>query len=150
MLKEKVHLLLKSLPQKIRRHCVPLPDYASGFADRWFERAVNPDQGLLEAIGADMWEQVKVRPQRSDFKPETLPAHLFMNFKVVDEHGRMLSGGRNPDQLKAEHGKQAQASFPKFAARADQVAQPLAHAHLPDWPFEIANSSRREIAGQYV
>src|SRR3546814_13388305 len=94
MRKEKVHLLLKSLPQKIRRHCVPLPDYASGFADRWFERAVNPDQGLLEAIGADMWEQVKVRPQRSDFKPETLPAQLFMNFKVVDEHVRMLSGGR--------------------------------------------------------
>ena len=26
MLKEKVHLLLKSLPQKLRRHCVPLPD----------------------------------------------------------------------------------------------------------------------------
>ncbi len=135
MLKEKAHLLLKSLPQKIRRHCVPLPDYAAGFADRWFERAADPDQGLLEAIGADMWEQVKVRPQRSDFKPETLPAHLFMNFKVVDEHGRMLSGGRNLDQLKAEHGKQAQASFQKFAASDDQVAQALAHEQLTDWTF---------------
>jgi ATP-dependent helicase HrpA len=135
MLKEKVHLLLKSLPQKIRRHCVPLPDYAAGFADRWFERAADPDQGLLEAIGADMWEQVKLRPQRSDFKPETLPAHLFMNFKVVDEHGRMLSGGRNLDQLKAEHGKQAQASFQRFAASDDQVAQALAHEQLTDWTF---------------
>jgi ATP-dependent helicase HrpA len=135
MLKEKVHLLLKSLPQKIRRHCVPLPDYAAGFADRWFERAADPDQGLLEAIGVDMWEQVKLRPQRSDFKPETLPAHLFMNFKVVDEHGRMLSGGRNLDQLKAEHGKQAQASFQKFAASDDQVAQALAHEQLTDWTF---------------
>ncbi|HWK69730.1 MAG TPA: ATP-dependent RNA helicase HrpA [Burkholderiaceae bacterium] len=135
MLKEKVLLLLKSLPQKIRRHCVPLPDYAAGFADRWFERAADPDQGLLEAIGADMWDQVKLRPQRSDFKPETLPAHLFMNFKVVDEHGRMLSGGRNLDQLKAEHGKQAQASFQKFAASDDQVAQALAHEQLTDWTF---------------
>jgi ATP-dependent helicase HrpA len=135
MLKEKVHLLLKSLPQKIRRHCVPLPDYAAGFADRWFERAADPDQGLLEAIGADMLEQVKLRPQRSDFKPETLPAHLFMNFKVVDEHGRMLSGGRNLDQLKAEHGKQAQASFQRFAASDDQVAQALAHEQLTDWTF---------------
>lgn len=135
MLKEKVHLLLKSLPQKIRRHCVPLPDYAAGFAGRWFERAADPGQGLPEAIGADMWEQVKVRPQRSDFKPETLPAHLFMNFKVVDEHGRMLSGGRNLDQLKAEHGKQAQASFQKFAASDEQVAQALAHEQLTDWTF---------------
>lgn len=135
MLKEKVHLLLKSLPQKIRRHCVPLPDYAAGFVDRWFDRAVNPEGGLLEAIGADMWEQLKLRPLRSDFKVETLPAHLFMNFKVVDEHGRMLSGGRNLDQLKAEHGKQAQASFQKFAARDDQVAQALAHEKLTDWTF---------------
>ena len=34
MLKEKAHLLLKSLPQKLRRHCVPLPDYAAGFVGR--------------------------------------------------------------------------------------------------------------------
>jgi ATP-dependent helicase HrpA len=34
MLKEKTHLLLKSLPQKLRRHCVPLPDYAANFVDR--------------------------------------------------------------------------------------------------------------------
>src|SRR3546814_10132436 len=48
---------------KMRRHCVPLPDYAVGFVDRWFERAAHPDRGLLEAIGADMWEQVKVRSE---------------------------------------------------------------------------------------
>lgn len=135
MLKEKVLLLLKSLPQKMRRHCVPLPDYAAGFVERWFERASAPDQGLLEAIASDMWEQVKVRPVRSDFKVETLPAHLFMNFKVLDEHGRMLSGGRNLDQLKAEHGRQAQASFQKLAARDENVAQALAHEQLTGWTF---------------
>lgn len=135
MLKEKVHLLLRSLPQKIRRHAVPLPDYATGFFERWFEHAVDPDTGLLEAIAADMWQQLKIRPLRSDFKIETLPAHLFMNFKIVDEHGRMLSGGRNLDQLKAEHGKQAQASFQRLAAHDDQVAQALAHEQLTDWSF---------------
>jgi len=135
MLKDKVLLLLKSLPQKLRRHCVPLPDYAAGFFERWFERAQNPSMGLLDAISADMWEQVKVRPQRSDFKLETLPAHLFMNFKVVDEHGRMLSGGRNLDQLKAEHGREAQASFQKVAARDENVAQALAHEQLTAWTF---------------
>ncbi len=135
MLKEKVHLLLKSLPQKLRRHCVPLPDYAAGFYERWFERAADPRISLPEAISADMWNEVKVRPQPSDFKQETLPAHLFMNFKVVDEHGRMLSGGRNLDQLKAEHGRQAQASFQKVAARDTQVAQALAHEKLTDWSF---------------
>lgn len=135
MLKEKVHLLLKSLPQKLRRHCVPLPDYAAGFAERWFDQAADPGMSLLDAISQDMWQQVKVRPQRSDFKLETLPAHLFMNFKVVDEHGRMLSGGRNLDQLKAEHGREAQASFQKVAGRDQGVAQALAHEKITDWSF---------------
>lgn len=135
MLKEKVHLLLKSLPQKMRRHCVPLPDYAAGFYQRWYERAADPSMGLLEAIRSDMWEQVKVRPSPSDFKLETLPAHLFMNFKVVDEHGRMLSGGRNLDQLKAEHGSRAQASFQKVAASDESVGQVLAHENLVEWSF---------------
>ena len=35
MLKEKVQLLLKSLPQKLRRHCVPLPEYAAGLSSGW-------------------------------------------------------------------------------------------------------------------
>lgn len=135
MLKEKVHLLLKSLPQKLRRHCVPLPDYAAGFAERWFDESTDPGISLLDAIAQDMWTQVKVRPQRTDFKTETLPAHLFMNFKVVDEHGRMLSGGRNLDQLKAEHGREAQASFQKVAGRDHEVAQALAHENLTDWTF---------------
>ncbi|MEI2417713.1 ATP-dependent RNA helicase HrpA [Orrella sp. JC864] len=135
MLKEKVQLLLKSLPQKLRRHCVPLPDYAAGFYERWYERLDDPQQGLLDALIADMWEQVKVRPQPGDFKLETLPAHLFMNFKVVDEHGRMLGAGRNLAQLKAELGKQAQATFQQVAARDAGVAQALSHENLSDWTF---------------
>ncbi|TEA71979.1 ATP-dependent RNA helicase HrpA [Allopusillimonas soli] len=135
MLKEKTHLLLRSLPQKLRRHCVPLPEYAAAFFERWFDRASDPGIGLLEAIGEDMWSHVKVRPQNADFKLETLPPHLFMNFKVVDEHGRMLSGGRNLDQLKAEHGREAQASFQKVAAKDEHVAHALAHEQLTDWSF---------------
>ncbi|MVW78921.1 ATP-dependent RNA helicase HrpA [Bordetella sp. 02P26C-1] len=147
MLKEKVHLLLKSLPQKLRRHCVPLPDYAAGFYDRWYDRLSDPKLGLVDAIIADMWDQVQVRPAPADFKLETLPAHLFMNFKVVDEHGRMLSAGRNLAQLKAEFGKQAQATFQQLAGRDAVVAEALAHENLTSWSFgplpEIMEIKRR-------
>lgn len=135
MLKEKVQLLLRSLPQRIRRHCVPLPDYVEGFFKRWFEDATDPNGSLLDAIIEDMNKQLRVRPHRTDFKPETLPAHLFMNFKVVDEQDRMLSGGRNLDQLKAEHQIQAQASFQKVAGRDRDVARALAHENLTSWTF---------------
>jgi ATP-dependent helicase HrpA len=33
--------------------------------------------------------------QRNDFKLEHAAAHLFMNFRVVDEHGRQLGMGRH-------------------------------------------------------
>src|SRR5690606_31874458 len=39
MLKEKVLWLLWSLPERLRRHRVPICDYAGGFLVRWFEEA---------------------------------------------------------------------------------------------------------------
>ncbi len=135
MLKEKVQLLLKSLPQKLRRHCVPLPDYAAAFHERWFERAADPGMSLIDALIQDIRDQRRVPVQATDFKLETLPPHLFMNFKIVDEHGRMLSGGRSLDQLRAEHGRHAQASFQQLAARDRQAAQVLEHEGLTAWTF---------------
>ncbi|MDQ1833635.1 ATP-dependent RNA helicase HrpA [Massilia scottii] len=115
MLKEKVHLLLKSLPQKLRRHCVPLPDYAARFCERVHEAGKFGRGDLIDAIIADIRSQTSLMVMSSDFKPETLPAHHFMNFKVIDEHGRQLDMGRNLATLQAEFGGQARQSFQKLA-----------------------------------
>ncbi|OXH81519.1 hypothetical protein CA830_40420, partial [Burkholderia multivorans] len=72
MLKEKVQLLLKSLPQKLRRHCVPLPDYAAGFVERTGRERFGAG-GLVEALIADVREQTQVAMKAADFKLETLP-----------------------------------------------------------------------------
>jgi ATP-dependent helicase HrpA len=114
MLKEKVQMLLKSLPQKLRRHCVPLPDYAAGFA----ERAEFGKGNLLDVLIADIREQTGVATKTTDFKLETLPAHHFMNFKIVEEHGRQLEMGRNLSALQAELGGQARESFQRLAEEA--------------------------------
>ncbi|WP_234745626.1 ATP-dependent RNA helicase HrpA [Burkholderia sp. WTPI3] len=115
MLKEKVQLLLKSLPQKLRRHCVPLPEYAAGFVERMGRERFGAG-GLVEALIGDVRAQTQVMMKTADFKLETLPAHLFMNFKVIDEHGRQLAMGRNLAQLRQELGAQAQQQFQKIAA----------------------------------
>ncbi|MFM0210345.1 ATP-dependent RNA helicase HrpA [Paraburkholderia sediminicola] len=121
MLKEKTQLLLKSLPQKLRRHCVPLPEFAAGFVERHSGPRFGAG-GLLELLIADVREQTQVAMKQSDFKLETLTPHLFMNFKVVDEHGRQLAMGRNLSQLRAELGGQAQQHFQKIASGAAGVA----------------------------
>ena len=97
----------------------------------------------------------------TDFKSETLPAHHFMNFKVIDEHGRQLEMGRNLAALQAEFGGQARESFQRLAentviaagepavsvaGRADKgsgIASPPAaksgsatqHENLTSWSF---------------
>ena len=117
MLKEKVHLLIKSLPQKIRRHCVPIPEYAAGFCERNdFGRG-----NFLDAVIADIREQKGLLCKTTDFKFETLPVHLTMNFKVVDEHGRQLEMGRSLASLRAEFGGQARESFQRIAS-AEKLA----------------------------
>ncbi|MEB0140143.1 MULTISPECIES: ATP-dependent RNA helicase HrpA [unclassified Undibacterium] len=117
MLKEKIHLLIKSLPQKIRRHCVPLPEYAAGFAERCDFGKGN----FLDAVIADIRTQKGLLCMSTDFKFETLPVHLTMNFKVIDEHGRQLEMGRNLSTLRVEFGTQARESFQRIAS-ADKLA----------------------------
>jgi ATP-dependent helicase HrpA len=134
MLKEKVHLLLKSLPQKLRRHCVPLPEYAAGFVERHAAELASPQRSLIDALIADLREQKSVVCQPAGFKLETLPAHLTMNFKVVDEHGRQLGMGRSLAALRAELGEQAQHTFQTFAAQDAKVAEGL-HENITDWDF---------------
>ncbi|RQO36006.1 ATP-dependent RNA helicase HrpA [Herminiimonas sp. KBW02] len=123
MLKEKVHLLLKSLPQKLRRHCVPLPDYAAGFCDRVQDTHAFGKGSLLDAVIADVREQTGIASKTTDYKLETLSAHQFMNFKVIDEHGRQLEMGRNLGALRAEFGGQARESFQRIA---EKTATPVA------------------------
>lgn len=110
MLKEKALLLLKSLPQKLRRYCVPVPQFAEKFAQAHYDPKLY-EKPLLERLRDFVVGETPARPLLSDFRIETLPPHHFMNFKLVDEHGRQLDMQRSLSALKAEWGRKAQESF---------------------------------------
>lgn len=112
MLRDKVLALVKSLHQRPRSRLVPLPAYADEFV-----ASVPFAQGaLLDALLKEVRERTQLAVQRNDFKQEQLPAHLLMNFRIVDEHGRQLGMGRNLAALKAELGGQARSAFQALAA----------------------------------
>ncbi len=119
MLKDKVAALIKSLPQKLRRHVVPVPDYVDGFVERWSPRLA-PGQpatrALIESLLEDLRETVQLRANATDFKLESVPAHLMMNFRLVDEHGGVLAMSRSLAELRAAHGARAQNSFQQALA----------------------------------
>ena len=131
LLKEKVHLLLKSLPQKLRRHLVPLADYAAAFVERARGSAV---QSLIDALVSDIRAEHAIVCQPADFKRETLPSHLHMNFKVVDEQGRQLAMGRNLAQLRSELGPAARAVFQSAVVVGAPVGDDM-HDRITDWDF---------------
>lgn len=132
MLKEKVQLLLKSLPQRYRRHCVPLAEYAQTFISRAESKIARTD--LLETLIEDLRDTLGITPSVTDFKLEQLPAHLSMNYKVVDEHGRQLDMGRNLASLRSQFGQQAQKSFQAVASKDAQLSEDFGDEIL-DWNF---------------
>ncbi len=79
--------------------------------------------GLLEVLLKAVKERTQLAVQRNDFKLEQLAPHLFMNFRIVDEHGRQLGQGRQLAALKAELGGQARSAFQALAALKLPAAQ---------------------------
>jgi ATP-dependent helicase HrpA len=115
MLKDKVQALLKSLPQRPRSRFVPLPESAARLAARLCEPDAWARGSLTDALLKMVRDATSLDVKRADFKLDMLPAHLFMNFRVVDEHGRQLGMGRNLGALKAELGAQARGAFQALA-----------------------------------
>ena len=115
MLKDKIQALLKSLPQRPRSRFVPLSESAARLAEvlsapeRWAHGS------LVDALLKQVREVTSLDVKRNDFKLDMVPPHLFMNFRVVDEHGRQLAIGRNLAALKAELGDQARGAFQALA-----------------------------------
>jgi len=127
LLKEKVALLAKTLPQKIRHKLGPLPEFAEDFVAAYAQS--REDLGLAEAIARHAREELGLVVPLDGFRPELLPAHLSMNFRVVDEHGRQLALGRNLAGLRAELGEQAGEQF-------SAIAQPKAAlSGITSWNF---------------
>ena len=125
LLKEKVQLLAKSLPQKLRHRLGPLPEFGAEFV-----AAVAPsDTPLAQAIARHARETRDLVIPLDGFRPETVPAHLWMNFRVLDEHGRQLGMGRNLAQLRAELGREAGEQFAAIAGAG------AAQTGLTDWSF---------------
>ena len=118
MLKDKVLALIKSLHQKPRARLVPLPEFAEGFV----QSVAFGQGGLMDALLKAVRDKTQLDVKRADFKLDMLSPHLFMNHRVVDEHGRQLGMGRNLPALKAELGSQARGAFQALAAlKAQEV-----------------------------
>ena len=115
MLKDKVQALIKTLHQRPRSRLVPLPDTAARMAEQLNQAEVFGTGSLTDAVLKLVRDATAVDVKRGDLKLDMLAPHLFMNFRVVDEHGRQLGTGRSLAGLKGELGMQARGAFQALA-----------------------------------
>ena len=141
MLKDKIQALLKSLPQKPRARLVPLPESAQKMAEALSVPEVFGSGSLVDALIRTVKAQTQLEMKRADFKHDMVAPHLFMNFRIVDEHGRQLGQGRNLGGLKAEWGSQARGAFQALAALKPRASN-AAPDDLPAQPTAAAPSVR--------
>ncbi|MDO8812062.1 MAG: ATP-dependent RNA helicase HrpA [Gallionella sp.] len=145
ILAEKVVQLVKTLPQKIRRHLVPVPEFAAAFC-----HAVPPSNTpLLQALARYIREQKQLDVPLDAFRLEQLPQHLLMNFHILDEHGRQLGMSRNFAQL---HGELAPRIAPVAAATAtEEKGESVSEQRYDSWNFGNFTETREvKRAGQNV
>ena len=133
MLKDKIQALLKTLHQRPRSRLVPLPETACTMATQLNQPALFGHGSLIDALLKLVRLATSVDVVRADIKADMLSPHLFMNLRVVDEHGRQLGTGRNLGALKAELGTQARGAFQALAAlklgKSDHAKQAVAPVH---------------------
>ncbi|MFT3776741.1 MAG: ATP-dependent RNA helicase HrpA [Ottowia sp.] len=146
MLKDKIQALLKSLPQKPRSRFVPLPESAARLAELLGTPEAFGHGSLTDALLKHVRDQTSLDVKRTDFKLDMLPAHLFMNFRVMDEHGRQRGLGRNLPALKAELGGEARGAFQALAglktAKAELVGS---EPNRPPAPASQAPTATKTI-----
>lgn len=134
LLKEKLVQLIKTLPQKIRAKLVPVPEFVDEFIAATAGNDKKMNQGLIQplidyilearGLNARGWA---VTPDA--FRPDALPPHFSMNYKLIDEHGRQLDMNRSLVALRGEWGKEAKEEF------AELHETPSEYTKLTDWTF---------------
>ena len=112
MLEEKVIALIKSLPKHWRKHFVPVPQTAKQCLE------IEPDfkGSLYDWLGMRLRKLTGEAIPLTEWHPELLADHLKMNFRVVDEEGKLLGSGRDLKQLQSRYTSEAGSSFDQIAA----------------------------------
>ena len=153
MLKDKVQALIKTLHQRPRSRLVPLPETATRMAEELNQPAVFGSGSLTDAVVKLVCKATSLDIKRGDIKLDMLAPHLFMNFRVLDEHGRQLGTGRNIGALKAELGAQARGAFQALASLkglgrlggSDVAGELPAGQNRLVTPVSSSNSSRAQV-----
>jgi ATP-dependent helicase HrpA len=129
LLKEKVLALLKTLQQKYRHRLQPLDEFASNFCDMEHDL----DEPLVRALTRAAEEHLAMKLPLDAFRTGELRPHLFMNFRLTDEHGGTLAISRNLAELRADYRDRVEQAYAEAEVKHEAGAGDL--SGITAWTF---------------
>jgi ATP-dependent helicase HrpA len=114
--KEVVIALIRALPKALRTNFVPVPDWAEAVLDR-----IPARRGPLpDAVGAELRRLTGTIVPRDAWRPDQVPDHRRMNFRVVDEQGAVITEGRDLEVLRRSLAPKVQATISAAAGNVER------------------------------
>ena len=138
---ELIVALIKGLPKALRRNFVPAPNYAEACL-----AAMPAQEGrLTDALAKQLLRMTGVRLPEDAWQGVELPVHLTMNFKVLNEHNKVIKQGRSLDTLKAELQGKVKASIQKVAEKG------IERDNIKTWDFQsIPTGYEKKVASMTI
>jgi ATP-dependent helicase HrpA len=127
-LREKATWAIRSLPKGIRKQLFPLPDQVNAFMDS-VATATTAGDTFSDAIRRFVQRRIGEPVPQDAWRAKELPAHLKMNYRVVDDAGRELAVGRDLLALKGQLGQAAQLTF------AEEAGAGIERSGIRAWDF---------------
>jgi ATP-dependent helicase HrpA len=145
LLEQKAAQFVKTLPQKYRHRLQPIDDFVAAFADE----AHAADEPFLRALTRAAEEKMQLKLPLDAFRAEMVPAHFFMNFRTVDEHGRMLGQSRDLQALRSRFAAKIEQTFARAEVKEEKADAAL--QGLTSWSFgELPEIMEVKVGGRNV
>ncbi|WP_436530005.1 ATP-dependent RNA helicase HrpA [Actinoplanes sp. HUAS TT8] len=115
--KDVVIALIRALPKALRTSFVPVPDWAEAVLAR-----VPARRGALpDAIGDELRRLTGTIVPRDTWRPDQVPEHLRMNFRIVNEAGEVVGEGRDLEVLRRQLAPKVQATISRAAGSLERT-----------------------------
>ncbi|MBI1397363.1 MAG: ATP-dependent RNA helicase HrpA [Betaproteobacteria bacterium] len=125
LLRDKLTHLIKGLPKGLRKHFVPVPQVVTAVLS-----TLEPDAvPLTEALGLALRASTGVEVPGDAWDESDVPAHLRMNYRVVDDNGGEVAVGRDLPELRLQLGVKARRQF------TEQARSTLERSGATRWEF---------------
>ncbi|WIM93867.1 ATP-dependent RNA helicase HrpA [Actinoplanes oblitus] len=115
--KDVVIALIRALPKAMRTSFVPVPDWAEAVLDR-----IPARRGPLpDAVGNELRRLTGTIVPRDAWRPDQVPDHLRMNFRIVNESGEVVAEGRDLEVLRRELAPKVRATISRAAGDLERT-----------------------------